>query len=57
MSLLDDTLDTTAPWAPAIALAAPAAPPSRSAGGEDRTIRSPDRITPETHPHYFNDPA
>jgi hypothetical protein len=47
MSLLDDTLDTTAPWAPT-----PAAQPAAKIEAP-----KPDRITPETHPHFFNAPT
>ena len=55
MSLLDDTLDTTAPWAPA-KLAAPAAPPAAQPAAKIEAPK-PDRITPETHPHFFNAPT
>ena len=52
MSLLDDSaaLDQTTPWAPTV----PLAPPPEAT---PQPAVKPGKITPETHPGYFNAPA
>jgi hypothetical protein len=51
MSLLDDStaLDQTTPWAPTVLAPPPEAAPQPAV--------KPGKITPETHPGYFNAPA